>query len=204
ATWFAIFGAVLWIPYAVWWERSASVRAGVKALVLMGGLTLVTQLWWLMALSVGGKYGLPILQVTETVRETASATSAVEVFRGLGYWFFYGSDNQGPWLRGIATDYTQSLALIAVSFVVPLACVFGGWWSRFRERAFFVGLTVTGLLMSTIAFGAPDRSPVGSVFESMSRHSGLVLSLRNTQRAAALVVLGLAGLGTAGLTALLR
>jgi arabinofuranan 3-O-arabinosyltransferase len=204
STLFVIFGAVLWIPYAVWWERTASVRAGVAALLRMAGLTLLTQLWWLMALSVGGKYGLPILQVTETVRETSSATSAVEVFRGLGYWFFYGSDNQGPFLRGLATDYTQSLALIAVSFVVPVACVLGGWWSRFRERAFFVGLAVAGLLMSTIAFGAPDRSPVGSVFESMSRHSGLVLSLRNTQRAAALVVLGLAGLGTAGLTTLLR
>jgi hypothetical protein len=50
----------------------------------------------------------------------------------------------------------------------------------------------------------PHRSPVGSVFESMSRHSGLVLSLRNTQRAAALVVLGLAGLGTAAIVALRR
>ena len=116
----------------------------------MGGLTLLTQLWWLMALSVGGKYGLPILQVTETVRETSSATSAIEIFRGLGYWFFYGSDNQGPFLRGLATDYTQSLAVLAVSFVVPLACVLGGWWSRFRERAFFVGLAVAGLLMDAI------------------------------------------------------
>jgi arabinofuranan 3-O-arabinosyltransferase len=204
STLFVLFGAVLWIPYAVWWERTASVRDGVTALLRMAGLTLVTQLWWLMALRVGGAYGLPILQVTETVRETSSSTSAIEVFRGLGYWFFYGSDNQGPWLRGLAPDFTQSVRLLAVSFAVPLACLVGGWWSRFRERAYFVGLTLAGLLMSTVAFGAPDRSPVGSVFESMSRHSGLVLSLRNTQRAAALVVLGLAGLGTAGLTALLR
>jgi arabinofuranan 3-O-arabinosyltransferase len=41
---FVIFGAVLWIPYAVWWERSASVRSGITALLRMGGLTLVTQL----------------------------------------------------------------------------------------------------------------------------------------------------------------
>ena len=28
STLFVIFGAVLWIPYAVWWERTASVRGG--------------------------------------------------------------------------------------------------------------------------------------------------------------------------------
>ena len=41
-------------------------------------------------------------------------------------------------IGSIAPDFTQSIGLLAVSFVVPLACVFGGWWSRFRERAFFV------------------------------------------------------------------
>jgi len=199
---FVLFGAVLWIPYAVWWERSASPRDGVVTLVRLAGLTVVTQLWWLVAYSVGGKYGLPILQVTETVRETSSATSAIEVLRGLGYWFFYGADNQGPWLDGIAPPFTQSLLLLAVSFAAPLACVALGWWSRFRERAFFVALVVGGLLASTVAFGTTDRSLVGTVFESMSRSSGLVLSLRNTQRAAALTALGLAGLAAAGLAAL--
>ena len=199
---FVLFGAVLWIPYAVWWERSTTLRTGLLVLARLAGLTLVTQLWWLMAYSVGGAFGLPILQVTETVRETSGTTSAVEVFRGLGYWFFYGGDNQGPWLDGVAPQFTQSLALLAVSFAAPLACVALGWWSRFRERAFFVGLVVGGLLLSTIAFGTTDRSFVGTIFESMSRHSGLVLSLRNTQRAAALTALGLAGLAAAGITAL--
>ncbi len=171
-------------------------------LARLAGLTLVTQLWWLMAYSVGGAFGLPILQVTETVRETSGTTSAVEVFRGLGYWFFYGGDNQGPWLDGVAPQFTQSLVLLAASFAAPLACVALGWWSRFRERAFFVGLVVGGLLLSTVAFGTTDRSFVGTIFESMSRHSGLVLSLRNTQRAAALTALGLAGLAAAGIAAL--
>ncbi|MBM3661122.1 MAG: DUF3367 domain-containing protein, partial [Actinobacteria bacterium] len=58
------------------------------------------------------------------------------------------------------------------------------------------------LLISSVAYGTTDRSFVGTIFESTSRQSGLVLSLRNTQRAAALVVLGLAGLATAGIAAL--
>ncbi|MFM8305081.1 MAG: alpha-(1-_3)-arabinofuranosyltransferase family protein [Actinomycetota bacterium] len=201
---FVLFGAVLWIPYAVWWERSTDLRPALAVLARLIGLTVATQLWWLMAYSVGGAFGLPILQVTETVRETSATTSAAEIFRGLGYWFFYGGDNQGPWLEGIAPAFTQTLALLAVSFVAPFACVVLGWWSRFRERAFFFGLVVSGLLLSTIAFGSTDRSLVGSAFESLSRHSGLVLSLRNTQRATALTILGLAGLAAAGIAALGR
>ncbi|MFA5883679.1 MAG: alpha-(1-_3)-arabinofuranosyltransferase family protein, partial [Acidimicrobiia bacterium] len=199
---FVLAGAMLWIPYAVWWERGASLRAGIETIARLAALTLATQLWWLMAYRVGGQYGLPILQVTETVRQTSVSTSAIEVFRGLGYWFFYGGDNQGPWLKGFAPPFTQSIALLAVSFAAPLACLALGWWSRLRERAFFVALIVVGLLLSTVAFGTTDRSLVGTVFESLSRKSGLVLSLRNTQRAAALVAFGLAGLGAAGLAAL--
>jgi len=199
---FVLAGAVLWVPYAVWWERSASVRSGITTIARLAGLTLATQVWWLMAYRVGGQYGLPILQVTETVRQTSVSTSAIEVFRGLGYWFFYGGDNQGPWLQGFAPPFTQSLALVAVSFGAPLAALALGWWSRVRERAFFVALVVVGLLTSTVAFGTTDRSLVGTAFESLSRSSGLVLSLRNTQRAAALLAFGLAGLAAAGVTAL--
>jgi arabinofuranan 3-O-arabinosyltransferase len=199
---FVLTGAMLWIPYAVWWERSASLRRGLVVTAQLAGLTLATQLWWLAAYRVGGQYGLPILSVTETVRETSVSTSAIEVFRGLGYWFFYGRDHRGPWLAGFAPPFTQSLVLIAASFATPLLCLALGWGARVRERAYFATLVVVGLLMSTVAFGGTDRSLVGRAFESASRHSDLVLSLRNTQRAAALVAFGLAGLGAVGVAAL--
>ena len=199
---FVVAGAVLWVPYAVWWERSSTLRAGLTTIARLAGLTLAAQLWWLMAYRIGGAYGLPILQVTETVHQTSTTTSAVEVFRGLGYWFFYGGDNRGPWLEGFAPPFTQTLALLAVSFVAPLACLALGGWTRVRERGFFVALVVVGLLLSTIAFATSDRSVVGTAFESLSRRSDLVLSLRNTQRAAALLAFGLAGLGASGLAAL--
>jgi len=201
---FVILGSMLWVPYAVWWERSVTLRHGVGVVVRMGLLTVITQLWWIIAYRVDGTYGLPVLQITETVRETSSSASAIEALRGLGYWFFYGGDNQGPWLAGIAPVFTQNLGVLAVSFATPLAAVALGWWSRFRERLFFVGLVLTGMLVSSVAYGGPHRSVVGRVFESASRSSGLVLSLRNSQRAVALTVLGLAGLAAAGVAALLR
>ncbi|MEI8001558.1 MAG: alpha-(1-_3)-arabinofuranosyltransferase family protein, partial [Actinomycetes bacterium] len=201
---FVVVGSLLWVPFAILWERSSSLRTGITTVVKIGLLTAVTQLWWLVAYQVGGRYGLPVLQVTETVRETSSAASAIEALRGLGYWFFYGGDNQGSWLRGLAPPFTQNLALLTVSFVPPLLCLALGWWSRFRERLFFVGLVVAGIVISSVAYGGTSRSLVGGVFEAVSRHSGIVLSLRNSQRAVALTALGLAGLAAAGVTALLR
>ena len=201
---FVILGSMLWVPYAIWWERSVTLRRGLGVVLAMGLLTVVTQLWWMIAYRVDGTYGLPVLQITETVRETSSSASAIEALRGLGYWFFYGGDNQGPWLAGIAPVFTQNLAVLALSFATPLAAVLLGWWSRFRERLFFVGLVLTGMLISSVAYGGTHRSVVGRVFESASRSSGLVLSLRNSQRAVALTVLGLAGLAAAGVAGLLR
>src|SRR5262249_9521924 len=94
---FVLAGALLWIPFAVWGDRLLSFRGGVLVLVRLGVLTLLTQLWWIVAYFVDGKFGLPILSVTETVQVTSATTSAAEVLRGLGYWFFYGHDNLGPW-----------------------------------------------------------------------------------------------------------
>ena len=199
---FVLAGVMLWIPYAVWWERSSTLRNGAYVLARLAALILATQLWWLVAYSVGGKYGQPLLHVTETVNQTSTTTSAVEVLRGLGYWFFYGGDHQGPWLSGLAPAFTQNLLLIALSFGAPLLCLALGWISRARERGFFMALIIFGVLMSTISFGGQDRSPAGTLFESLSRHSDLVLSLRNTQRATALVAFGLAGLAACGVAAL--
>ena len=145
---FVLFGAVLWIPYAVWWERyRVGAQRRRRAARASAGLTLLTQLWWLMAYSrrrrvrppdppghrdrardvgrdVGGR-GLP------RPRATGSSTAPTTRVRA------------SP---GSHTPFTQSIVVLAVSFAAPLACVLGGWWSRFRRTAsFFVGLAVGGL-----------------------------------------------------------
>ena len=56
--------------------------------------------------------------------------------------------------------------------------------------------------MATVSFSTPWRSPAGVAFEAASRRVDLVLSLRNTQRAGPLIVLGVMGLLAAALTAL--
>ena len=37
--------------------------------------------------------------VHETAHTVATASTAPEVLRGLGYWFFYGGDKLGPWIE---------------------------------------------------------------------------------------------------------
>ncbi|WP_436795905.1 alpha-(1-_3)-arabinofuranosyltransferase domain-containing protein [Actinospongicola halichondriae] len=201
---FVVLAATLWVPFAVWSFGHATPREGVATLARAGGLTLVTQLWWLVAYAIGGAYGLPILGVTEQVQTTSYTTSAAEVIRGLGYWFFYGADSEGSWLRGLAPSYMESGVLLTFSFAVPIAALALGALVRWTPRAYFAVLVGLGTVLAVGAFPEPTRSPVGATFESLSQQSDLVLSLRNTQRAGPLVALGLAGLAVGGLHALGR
>ena len=196
---FVVLGAALWAPFA-----RPSPRDGIRVLVRAGSLTLVTQLWWLVAYAVGGANNLPILQITETVATTNATPSATEVLRGLGHWFFYGGDPGHPWLDGLSTPYMRSAVVLVVSFGVPIVALLAGSVLRWRHRAYFVALVGVGTVVAVGAFPIADPSPAGGLFEELSRSSEVVLSLRNTQRAGALVALGLAGLLAAGLHTLHR
>lgn len=199
---FVVLGAVLWAPMLVASTPEISWRNAVGAVARAGVLTLVTQLWWLVAYQVGGAYGLPILAMTETIEVTSATTTAPEILRGLGYWFFYGSDRDGPWLNNIAPLHTTNLIFLAVSFLAPIATILVAPFVRFKERLFFVLLTVVGLTVSVGAYNASGRSPYGAAFYKLADLSPLVMSLRNTQRATPLLLLGLAGILTAALHAL--
>jgi arabinofuranan 3-O-arabinosyltransferase len=201
---FVVLAAVLWVPFAVRGPGPPGRRDGVRVLVRTGALTLVTQVWWLVAYAVGGGYNLPILEITETVRTTNATPSAPEVLRGLGYWFFYGGDTEGPWLAGLSSPYQTSGVLLVVSFAIPLMALAAGGALRWRHRAYFTTLVGLGTILAVGAYPISDPSPAGSLFERLSRSSQLVLSLRNTQRVAAIVVLGFAGLLAAALTTLSR
>jgi arabinofuranan 3-O-arabinosyltransferase len=199
---FVVVAAVLWVPFG--WPRDAGARPAIVLVARTGVLTLACQLWWLVAYSVGGRFGLPILRLTETVGTTNATTSATEVLRGLGYWFFYGNDPSGPWLQGIAPPYQVSPALLVVSFAVPIAAIALGAVARWRGRGYFAVLVALGTVMAVGSFPAGNRSIAGSLFADVVERSDLAFSLRNTQRAGAVVVLGLAGLAAGGLTGVRR
>ena len=192
----------LWLPFAVWVTREHTARRAAGVAVRTAALTAVTQLWWLAALWVGGAHGLPILRTTESIETVAHTSSAPEVMRGLGYWFFYGGDNLGLWLPGIARPYQEHVWLVAVAFLLPLVALAAAAAVRWRHRPFFVTMALAGTVLAVGAHAAAGASPFGSAFRAAARRSDLVLSLRNTQRAVPLVALAFAVLTGAGLAAL--
>ena len=199
---FAGVGPLLWFPFAIWGTREASLRQAAAAFARIGALTLVTSLWWIAGLLTQGSYGIEILRYTETAKVVAAASLAPEVLRGLGYWFFYGSDRLGPWIEP-SVDYTQRLWLIAVTYVSPVLALLGAAMSRWKHRAYFAALVFAGVFIAVGAHPWDDPPLTGAFWKSLLL-SDRGLALRSTPRAVPLVALGLAVFLGAGLTALGR
>ena len=166
----------------------------------IGVLTVVTSLWWIAGLWAEGKYGLPVTKYTETYKTVAEVSSAPEVLRGLGYWFFYGDDKLGPWTAPSAT-YTTNVAALTLSYADPHRwpswpppwcagatgpCSWASWWWGRSPP-------------SPRTRGATRRWPA-PLFKAFTR-TDAGLALRSTPRAVPLVILGLALFLGAGVTA---
>src|SRR5690606_20288306 len=121
--------------------------AAVGVCLRVVALLAVTQLWWITGLVTQARSGLPILDFTETVETVASTSTATEVLRGLGNWFFYGRDQLGPWIEP-SDAYTQHLWLIVLSLGLPTLALLSAGLVRWRARGFAVLLVVVGLVLA--------------------------------------------------------
>jgi arabinofuranan 3-O-arabinosyltransferase len=196
-----MIGPLLWVLHSVFVERETTLRKVWPPLLRIGLLTLVTSLWWMAGLLMQGGYGIDILRYTETYKTVASASTGPEVFRGLGYWFFYGTDALGPWFKSAVTE-TQSLPAIALSFLVPGVAIVAALLTRFRYRVFFVGLAAAGMVISIGAHPLGSSTVYGRIFNAFTAtDSGL--ALRSAPRAEPMWILAAAvflGAGVAALT----
>ena len=193
---------VLWFAYEWLVERQIPGRALLAPFARIGLLTTVTSLWWIAGLWAQGRYGLPVLRYTESYRTVAEASSAPEVLRGLGYWFFYGEDKLGQWIEP-SEEYTTRLPLLVVSFLIPVLALLSAALVRWRHRAYVLTVMVVGALISVGSHPWDDPSPLGAAFKAFTR-TDAGLALRSTPRAVPLVALGSALLLGAGVSALGR
>lgn len=200
---YAMIGPALWIPYAVWVTRDATLRRAWAVVWRIGLLSTVTSLWWASGLWVEGKYGLNILRFTESIKSVSATAFPYEILRGLGYWFFYGRDRSGLWNEAFLT-YSLNVGVIFVSFAIPAFAMFSGTLVRWRHRAFFAVLTVVGIAIAVGASPYDDPSLVGRVFKSFATTSTAGFALRSTARATPLVAMSLAVLLGVGISALAR
>ena len=189
-----------WLLHAVWVSREISLRRAAVTVVRLGVLCIAVSLWWAAGLWAEGKYGLNILRVTETVPTVSKTSSAAEVLRGLGYWYFYGWDKVQPWTIQ-AVPYTQSTWLLAVSFVLPALAVLLGFLTRWVYRSYCLLLVGVGTVVAVGAFPYGDPSMFGAVIKGASAGSTLALAMRSVDRIVPIVVMGLALLMGSGLTA---
>ncbi len=198
---YALIGPALWIPYAVWIRRDADWPAVWRLTWRTVLLTVVASLWWATSLVIQAEYGLSILRFTESIESVSATSTATEILRGLGYWFFYGADRRGYWNDAVL-DLNRKPFVIAASFSIPLFAMIAAAVLRWRDRAYFV---VMALIAVTIAVAAsPYHNPtvLGSIIKSWATGSTVGLALRSTSRALPLMVLAFAVLLAVAMSAI--
>ena len=190
----------LWLIHGVWVTHEVTLRRAAATAARIGGLCLLVSLWWLAGLWAEMRYGINVLRVTETVPTVSSSSSASEVLRGLGYWYFYGWDKVQPWTLP-AVQYTQSLWLVGLSLGVPALCIAFGFATRWRYRSLALGMVGLGTVIAVGAFPYSHPSLFGALIKSASTGSTLALAMRSVDRIVPVVLLGLSLLLGAGITA---
>jgi hypothetical protein len=191
---------LLWVVYALI-VRDATVGRVASGALKIGALSLAVSLWWIAGLRTESAYGIDVLRFTETVPAIAGPALGSEVLRGLGYWYFYGTDRLGPWLSS-AVEYTQRILLLETSFAVPALGFLAAIVTRWTARAYFVVLAVVGVVLSVGTHPYVDPSIVGGALKEFMTQTTAGFALRSTDRATPVVVLSLAALLGAGLSAL--
>ncbi|MCB1005522.1 MAG: DUF3367 domain-containing protein, partial [Acidimicrobiales bacterium] len=193
-------GPLLWVVWAVAVEREVPPGRALAGVARIGALTVVTSLWWVAGLVLQGSFGIPILRYTETYQAVAVTSSAPELLRGLGYWFFYGNDKFGQWILPSIGYMSWGAPL---SYGLPLLAFVAAVTTRFRHRAFFVLCIAVGVVVGIGGHPYADPSPAGRLFRDFTAVDA-GLAFRSTARAVPLVVLGTAVLLGAGVNALGR
>lgn len=190
-------GPLIWLAMSIDGRAAARRALGVAAKVgVLGG---AVSLWWIVALRLEAAYGLPVLQVTENLETVARTSSPADVLRGLGNWFFYGRDRLGFSIDQ-AEAYLDDSFTVWATVGLSALCVAAGILVRSRYRARFVALVIVGVVVSVGAWPLDDPSPVAALMRDFGATSA-GLALRNTARAVPVVVLGLAGLVGAAVSA---
>ena len=192
---------VLWLFYAVVVLRESTWRHALGTGLRITILTLGACLWWMAGLQVEAAYGVNVLKFTETVPSTSATSNPADIIRGLGYWYFYGTDHTGPWTNA-AIRFTQDISQLATSYAVPVAALVAAAFVRWRERAYFLILLFVGLVLSVGPFPFSDPTVIGGELKSFMTNTTVGLALRSTDRATPLVLLALFMLLGSGLTAL--
>ncbi len=173
----------------------AAARRGTRAAI--GGaaraavVTLGASAWWIAGIVVQGRYGLPVLQLTENVNTVASASISDDIVRGLGNWIFTNTDGATTALEQAAA-YSDNLAVRLATIALPALAVAVLILVRFRGRALLGALIVTATVIGTGVAPLDSPSAYGRLWRRFANSNSLGLALRNTPRVVPVLVLAVA------------
>jgi len=179
----------VWLLFAAF-SREISWRSLGGTVARIGLLSTSVSLWWIAGLWAEGKFGINILKYTETIPTVSSTSSSSEVFRGLGYWYFYGFDHAGAWTNS-SVSYTTGDVTPIFSLVLPTIAVISSLLVKWRYRAFAVVTAFLGLVIAVGAYPYNSPTPAGSALKWFGENTTVGLAMRSTNRVVPIMVLSL-------------
>jgi arabinofuranan 3-O-arabinosyltransferase len=180
---------VVWLAHAAW-QRSIPWRRAVTTALRIGGLCLAVSLWWITMLAIQGRHGADVLSYSETLEAVSFTSASTETLRGLGYWLFYIRDPYG-FATTASAPYMESGRVIAIGFLLVIACIAGIALTRWTQRRYAALLVFVGIVLAVGVHPIANPSPLMSSVAKSSR-SSLALAVRSSTRALPLSTFGLA------------
>ena len=190
----------LWILYAVI-TKEVQWRAGAVTAGKIGLLSGAVSLWWIAGLWAEGRYGINILRYTETIPTVSATSTSTESFRGLGYWYFYGSDQIQLWTQA-SSEYTIGNIAPLPSLLLPSLAIVAGLFVQWRYRVFSAILAFCGIVIAVGSYPYNQPTPVGSVLKWFGENTTAGLAMRSTNRVAPIFILAFALLIGSGVDAI--
>lgn len=185
---------VLLAPLVVLVQRVTDEGGVARVLGTAGRIGLLVtgiSAWWVTGLWVQGSYGMPVLQVTESVVEVASASTPNDVLRGLGNWFFSGRDALGYSIDQAEPYLDGRLGLLA-SLLVPCLALASAAIAAGRTGRVAVWFVLAATVVAVGAWPYESPSAYGTAFRWFAEETSVGLALRNTPRVVPVLLLGMA------------
>jgi arabinofuranan 3-O-arabinosyltransferase len=198
---YAGFAPLLYVFYAVWGTRECNLADALKAVARTALLSIGVIAWTVVGLIIEFSYALNIVIYTESIPTVTLTSSASEVIRGLGYWYFYGEDTIDHYVQA-APPYMTAMWHLVVGFALPAVQFCLAAVARWRYRAYCVMLVVVGTVLAVGAYPYRDSTPFGALLKAFQAQGIAGLALRSDNRAVPVLLLGLAGLTASGISTL--
>ncbi len=191
----AVTIAILPLPFLYLITRTRGPRRASLLRWWIPAVPMAT-LWWISGIFFFGKFGPDVLQYTESVEVTTSATSLFDVLRGTADWWSQYSDGSNT---AGSSLYAGLLPIIATS-VVAATGIAGLARRRLPERTFLLTSLLLGVAAVGGGFGGLFGNPGDAQYRALL--DGALNAFRTVYKFQGLIALPLAfgvAYGLAGL-----